>query len=267
MNQAHTEVPARVLVVDDERTTRHALCEALNLNGHQASYASSGDEALSMLKKETYQVVILDLQMPGIDGVKVLKAAETIVPDTVFIVFTAYASTETAVAALRSGAVDYLRKPSSFEAIFTAVDRAVIKQQERFRQKEAARLLEEVLTNFDSLKPKTAPLKQAKLLKQGVLETAEFSLNERQQTATYRGQLLDLTPVEYKLLHCFVRQPDTVLSYSQLAFQAHGTEMDEEEARTMLRTHLYRLNNKLGGKEQSPLKSVRGRGFILHTTP
>lgn len=262
MNQLQTAVPARVLVVDDERTTRHALCEALNLAGHQASYAASGDEALAMLAQEFYQVVILDLQMPGIDGVKVLKVAETMASDTAFIVFTGYASTETAVAALRSGAVDYLRKPCSFETIFAAVDRAVDKQQERFRQKQAARLLEEMLTNFSSLTPKP----QTKPFKQGIVETAEFSLNERQQTAIYRGTPLDLTPIEYKLLHCFVRQPDTVLSYSQLAFQTHGTEIDEEEARPLLRTHLYRLNNKLGGKEQSPLKSVRGRGFILYTT-
>ena len=252
---------AKILIVDDERTTRLALSEAFRQKGYLVSQAGSGDKAVLELSETSYDVVILDLEMPGIKGADILMQAEELAPDTAFIVLTAYASTDTAILALRSGVFDYLRKPSSLDKIFQAVERALAKQETQKRQKQAVGLLQQALSVWtepesvvsqesgDALKPSTAVI----------------TLDERLQTAIYKQTQLDLTPVEFKLLRTFIHQPNTILTYSELAQIIHGIDVDEMEARSLLRTHVYRLSRKLGDKDDTPLQSVRGRGVILYT--
>jgi DNA-binding response OmpR family regulator len=253
---------SKVLVVDDEKTTRLALCEALNQVGYQASHAASGHEALSVLAVTPYDVVILDLQMPGMSGVQVLQEVEQTAPDTAFVVFTAHASTDTAIAALRSGAVDYLRKPVSLETLFAVVERALKKQQQQKRQKEAVKLLRQAM---QTLQPPVG--EDAGKGETAVLRTAGIAIDEQTQSVHYQGKPLQLTPIEFKLLHHLVQQPDTVFSYAELAHVSHGMDVEEFDARALLRTHLYRLKQKLGGKAHGPLQSVRGRGVVLTSSP
>jgi DNA-binding response OmpR family regulator len=253
---------AKVLVVDDEKTTRLALCEALNQVGYQASHAASGREALSALAASHYDVVILDLQMPGMSGVQVLQEVEQAAPDTAFVVFTAHASTDTAIAALRSGAVDYLRKPVSLERLFAVVERSVNKLRQQKRQKEAVQLLHQAM---QALRSSVVDSKREG--ETAVLQTAGITIDEQTESAHYQDQSLHLTPVEFKLLRHMVRQPDTVFSYMELARVTHGMDVEEIDARTLLRTHIYRLSQKLGGKAHSPLQTVRGRGVILYSSP
>jgi DNA-binding response OmpR family regulator len=251
---------AKILIVDDERTTRLALSEAFRQKGYQATQVGSGDRAIAELVDTFYDVVILDLEMPGIKGTDVLVQTENLAPDTAFIVLTAHASTETAILALRSGAFDYLRKPSSLDKIFTAVDRAIAKQEAQKRQKEAVGLLQQAFNALSS--PKLTNTMSAEYAAAG---TADILLDERQQTALYKQTQLELTPIEYKLLKIFVHEPDTIITYAELAQQIHGMDVDESEARSLLRTHVYRLSRKLGDKEDTPLQNVRGRGVILYT--
>ncbi len=254
--------PAKVLVVDDEKTTRMALCEAFNQVGLTANHASSGYEALSALAASHYDVAILDLQMPGMSGVQVLKEAEELTPDTAFVVLTAHASTDTAIAALRSGAVDYLRKPISLEALFAVVERVVKKQQQQKRQREAVQLLQQAM---QTLQPEVVD--NGREVETAVFQTAGITIDEQTQSAWYQGKPLQLTPVEFKILCYLVRRPDTVITYATLAQMSHGMNLEEADARTLLRTHIFRLNQKLGGKTHSPLQAVRGRGVILYSSP
>ena len=251
---------AAILIVDDERSTRQALGELFHQLGYKASQAASGDEALNLLAEQSYDVVVLDLRMPGKDGVAVLAVAEEIAPDSAFIVFTAYASTDTAIAALRSGAVDYLQKPCSLQTIAEAVEKALEKQQAHKRQKKALNLLQQVV---DTLQTEDSP--RAKYA--AADKPTDFILDEQQQLILYANKLLDLTPTEYKILRHFILQPNTLFDYVTLAQVSHGVMVDEAEARTLLRTHLYRLNTKLSENRPSPLKLVRGKGFILTTNP
>ena len=256
-----------VLIVDDERTTRLAISEALNQLGFHAQAVGSGEEAVDFLRQETVQVVILDLEMPGLKGTDVLVAAETIASDTAFIILTAHASTETAITALRSGAVDYLRKPSSLKVIATTVAKAARKQQEKSRQQQAIKLLQQAMSTFQP--PKT-PSSQSALKTddhKNLIHVGQVAIDTHKQIAFYKEKDLDLTPIEYRLLHRLANSPNTICTYSQLGEASHDVEMDEVEARALLRTHMYRLGRKLGGKESSPLQSVWGRGFILNTTP
>lgn len=256
-----------LLIVDDERTMRLVLGEAFRQRGYAVDVAASGDEALEMLTAVNYDTVLLDLQMPGLTGNQLLAMADDVAPDTAFVVLTAYASAETAITALRSGAVDYLRKPSSFEIIFAAIEKAKQRQQTLRTQRNAALMLAQIKKTLNGTVFQDAMLttpSAASTEAYPVIEVGIIRINENGQTVFCRQLPVELTPVEYRVLHTLAKQPNTVLSYSELASQSHDTDMDEDEARTLLRTHIYRLRNKLSSQEITPIEIVRGRGVILH---
>ncbi len=102
---------ARVLVVDDEEGIREFLAEALEDDGHVAVRAADGLEAVRILTRESFELMITDLKMPGLDGMGLVKKVRAEQPEMEVIVLTAYGTVETAVEAMRLGAFDYLQKP------------------------------------------------------------------------------------------------------------------------------------------------------------
>src|SRR3989338_2762695 len=99
---------ARILVVDDERSMRELLSIVLKRDGHEVVVAENGAAAVEILERERVDILITDIRMPEMSGVDVLREAKRIDPDIISIVMTAYASTDTAVEALRLGAADYV---------------------------------------------------------------------------------------------------------------------------------------------------------------
>ena len=119
-----------ILVVDDERSMREFLAICLRRDGHRVAAAQDGAEALAVLGAgESFDLVITDLKMPGpLDGLGVLDAVKKQSPETQVIVVTAYATAETAIAAMKRGAYDYLTKPFKVDEIGVVVDRALERQ-------------------------------------------------------------------------------------------------------------------------------------------
>jgi two-component system, NtrC family, response regulator PilR len=121
-----TERPhGHILVVDDERSMRELLMIVLRREGHRVYLAENGAAAVGVLEKNAVDVLISDIKMPGMSGVEVLREAKRIDPDIVGIMITAYASTDTAVEALRLGAYDYLTKPFDVEELKAKVNNAL----------------------------------------------------------------------------------------------------------------------------------------------
>ena len=108
-----TTAPARVLVVDDERSMRELLSIVLKRDGYEVLVADDGVRAIELLKKQRVDILITDIRMPQMSGVDVLREAKNIDPEIISIVMTAFASTDTAVEALRLGAADYVHKSPS----------------------------------------------------------------------------------------------------------------------------------------------------------
>jgi two-component system response regulator PilR (NtrC family) len=120
---------SRVLVVDDERSMREFLAICLRREGHEVSVAASGEQALASLETEPVDVIVTDLKMPGpIDGLGVLEAARRPEHGAEVIVVTAFATPETAIAAMKQGAYDYLTKPFKVDEINAVIGRALEKR-------------------------------------------------------------------------------------------------------------------------------------------
>jgi len=119
---------AKILVVDDDQGMREFLEILLIRDGYEVAIARGGKEAIGLCKKHKFDLVITDLKMPGIDGIDVLKNIKEISPETMVILITAYASGETAVAAMKEGAYDYLEKNFDVDDLKAVIKDALSKK-------------------------------------------------------------------------------------------------------------------------------------------
>ncbi|MDY6875553.1 MAG: response regulator transcription factor [Chloroflexota bacterium] len=255
---------ARILIVDDERATRHTLAELFRRMGYRAVEADSGQAALEHIAHQRFDLVILDLKMPGMDGTEVLKAARPLAPGTVFIILTAYGTLDSAIASIRHGAFDYLLKPSPVKEIIRAVEAGLTKrQQQQQRQEEPVALLERALANLKTAaqKPKSPPLTKR------FLQVPDITVDALRRLVVVRGQPVDLTPTEFDILTYLMRHCDRVVSCRELVAHVRGYDLDERDARLLLRSHIHRLRRKLKRDVDrlGLIRTVRGSGYILST--
>ena len=138
------KIPASVLVVDDEKDFVEMLSLRLQEVGEKVSTAYNGKECLETLEKTNIDVVILDIKMPGMDGMETLREIKKRFPIIEVIMLTGHGSTETAVEGMKSGAFDYLMKPADFDDLTAKLEGARKRkdeQEERIRKAEATFLL------------------------------------------------------------------------------------------------------------------------------
>jgi len=138
------KIPTRVLLVDDEKDFVEMLSLRLNEVEEKVTVAYSGKECLETLKKKEIDVVILDIKMPGMDGIETLREIKKRFPLVEVIMLTGHGSTETAVEGMKMGAFDYLMKPADFDDLTAKMEAARKRkeeQEERIRKAESKLLL------------------------------------------------------------------------------------------------------------------------------
>jgi DNA-binding NtrC family response regulator len=138
------EMKPRILIVDDEKDFTESLAERLALRDYDVSTSFSGEEALEKLRTYNLDVVILDVQMPGLDGIETLREIKRIKPLTEVIMLTAHATVETAIKGMQLGALDYLMKPCDNEELVSKIERGYERkadQEERIRAAKVADIM------------------------------------------------------------------------------------------------------------------------------
>ena len=138
------KIPTRVMLVDDEKDFVEMLSLRLEEIGERVTAAHSGRECLAMLDKKEIDVIILDILMPGMDGIATLKEVKSRFPLVEVIMLTGHGTTESAVEGMKLGAFDYLLKPARFEELTEKLESARKRkdeQEERIRKAEAKLLL------------------------------------------------------------------------------------------------------------------------------
>lgn len=132
-------------IIDDEAIIHEVLGDLLTPEGYEVELSSNGEEALKKHTSRNFDLVLLDLLMPGINGMEVLKSLKKIDPYSVIIIITAYASLESAISAMKMGAFDYIQKPFKHEELLLTVKRAI---EHRRLQEENLRLKDELKIKF-----------------------------------------------------------------------------------------------------------------------
>src|SRR4051812_48760984 len=152
---------ARLLVVDDEESLRITTAAILQKEGYLVETAASGDEAINLLQKLEYDLVLTDLHMEGGDGLSVLNQIRRQAPLTISVVLTGFASVESAIAALQEGAYDYLVKPCDIESMKHTIRRGVEHRRLMLAEQKARADLQQLNLDLEQrIDERTAELKQ-----------------------------------------------------------------------------------------------------------
>ena len=255
---------AHILVVDDELAMRESLREILELEGFQVSLADGGEAALDILEQTPIDLMLLDLKMKGMDGLETTEAAKHLSPETVIIMLTAHGTLESAIAAMRYGAFDYLLKPAAVGDIIASVQRGLAHRAQMLRQRDLVGLMQRAITELQPA-PVALPSKGA----ERHLKLREIDLDLQRHTATVRGRLLDLTLTEFRMLAYLMERPDQVISPRDLVSAVQGYKADEHEARAIVRVHIRRLRQKIEPDPDQPeyVLNVRGVGYVFASEP
>ena len=136
----------RILVVDDELFVRELLLEFLSSEGFEVSLADSGEKAVVLMQSEPADVVLVDLKMPGIDGIETLKQIKKTAPNALAIVMTGYPTIGSSIEALRCGAYDYVVKPFKLNDLKSSIKRAL----EEHKLKDQTTRLKERITHLET---------------------------------------------------------------------------------------------------------------------
>ncbi len=237
---------ANILVVDDEPVARQSLTDIIKLEGHNVVSAPNGQAAVEHVRTHPIDLMIVDLRMPGMDGLEVVQVVNQISPETEVILLTAFGSTETAIQALRLRIHDYLLKPASPAQVLTSVKKGLTRRSTRTRVSAMAANtdVDEAVEVF-SLKDGTT-----------------VDLSRRQ--IRHKNKVEHLTPAEGRLLRILIENEGKVFSHRELVLLVQGYDTTQREAPEILRPLVSRLRHKL---DQFPslserVVSVRGTGYL-----
>ncbi|MDY0087057.1 MAG: response regulator transcription factor [Coriobacteriia bacterium] len=228
---------ARILVVDDEDSILQFVSYNLKKEGYEVEVARTGDEALDLAAQRTFDLIILDIMLPGSDGYEVCRRLRTY--SDVPVLFLSARDTELdKVVGLEIGGDDYLAKPFGIREL----------------QARVKALLRRSVAGAPS-HPEQLPGER--------LEASGIVLDEAAHEARFAESLIDLTPREFELLATLMRYPGQVLSREQLLKQAWGWEFLVETK--TVDTHIKRLRDKLtaAGIDPSVVETVRGYGYRI----
>lgn len=261
------EFSARILIVDDEPTTCMALTRALTLMGYQVDSALSGQEALARMNALPYDVMVLDLRLPDMKGEEVLQQARRIQPDLLVIILTAYASLDSAIAAVKAGAADYLLKPYSIHALEEAIAKALHRRREQMRRDHLLRVIAEAVEQLGLEEPAGAPVRisPGRFLRQGRL-TLDREKREAIIVGDQKETEVPLTHNEAAVLEYLMERPEVVVSCRELAQNVLGyRDLTEREAETLIRPLIFRLRKKIEPDADQPIwvRTVRGKGYFF----
>ena len=253
------EVRGRILIVDDELAIRLTVREILRRANYDAVAAASGEEALGLIQSQPFDLALIDLVMPGTDGIELMRRLQEMAPDTVTIVLTARGSMETAIEALRLGAHDYLTKPCDERLLKRCIETGLAKRREELHRRQlvdalSAAALELAGEPVTSAHAPAAPAGEP-------IRLGDLVIDVTGHTATVGGRVLELTPTEFDLLTVLASNTGRALSHRELVQAIRGYEAEAWEAREITRYHVHGLRSKLGGADY--VKTVRGVGYRL----
>jgi DNA-binding response OmpR family regulator len=257
-------LPAEILLVDDEATIRLTLGAMLERAGYGVTVADNGEEAVTLLERQAFDLLLVDMKMPGMDGVQVIAAARARQPDIAIIVLTGHGSLETAITGLHYHIFDYLLKTTAPDQVIERVKAGLAAREQELRQHTLINVVGAAMQELRGApSPQEADLAapaSARSLMIGALQ-----LDTWRQEATLAGRTLALTPTEFRVLLCLAEHAGTMLPYAQLVRSAQGYDTGELEAGELIKPHIHHLRQKLEPDSSVPryILNVRGKGYLL----
>ncbi len=224
----------RILLVEDDDRIAKPLAEALRHQNHGVDIAKDGVEGWDYATAVQYDLILLDIMLPRLDGITLCKRLRSGGNQALILMLTARDTTTDTVVGLDAGADDYLVKPFKLEEL-------------------AARIRALARRSGDTQPP--------------ILSHGKLQLDSGSCTVTYAGQLLSLTPKEYRILECFLRSPTQV--FPRAALLDKLWELDQLSGEETIKTHILNLRRKFKavGCPDDVIENVHGLGYRLSNLP
>ena len=220
MSASASANPIQVLLVDDEPSIRRALGTPLNEMGFATTEAPRGEEAIQLVQSQTFDIVLLDMNMPGIGGMKTLVRLRSIAPRLPILMLTVVDGEEEKIAALECGADDYITKPFSIREVIARMRSAVRRAQAPERNEDAP------------------------------VRIGEIEMNPIRRTVFKAGQSIHLTRKEYEILYYLMTHAGRAVTYGKLLTAVWGPDYRSEV--DYLRTFMRQLRKKIEAEPSNP---------------
>ena len=224
------ETPIKVLIVDDEAGVRELLKDALKLAGFETHTASDGMSALTALRTYTPDIMIIDINMPLMDGFELVERLRETGNEVPVLMLSARADRVDVTRGLTLGADDYVVKPFGLEELVLRL-KAILRRS-HFNATQAA-----------------------------TISCGPISIEDGIHTVTFNGDAVDLSPTEYRLLQVLIENKNRVLSKSLLLDDVWGITFESES--TVVDTYISYLRKKLHRDGFEGIKTIRGVGFVI----
>ncbi|MFF9274884.1 response regulator transcription factor [Streptomyces griseosporeus] len=248
-------MPQTVLLAEDDRAIRHALERALTLEGYQVTAVADGVEALAQAHKSPPDVLVLDVMMPGIDGLQVCRVLRAEGDRTPILMLTALVETADRIAGLDAGADDYVVKPFDVEEVFARL-RALLRRTSPAGEPLAGTA--ETPTGTPEAAPSRHPAPDAR----HHLHAAGLRMDPQARRAWRGTRELELTRTEFELLELLVRNAGIVLDHSTIYDRIWGYDFGPGSKN--LAVYVGYLRRKLDEPGAPQLiHTVRGVGYVL----
>lgn len=218
----------QILVVDDEQAIRDLITDVLNIAGYEVFSAADGLVALNQIRKQKFDLIILDVNLPKLDGFAILEKVRESAPTQPIIMISARTDKDDVTHGLRLGADDYVRKPFSVEEL-------VLRIENRLKR------------NISSAAE--------------IFYCGPISLNDSEHEVKFNDEVVDLSPTEYNLLLMLIQNQNRVMTKEKLLDLVWG--LDFETSTNVVDTYISYLRKKLHREDFDGIKTVRGVGFKL----
>jgi two-component system, OmpR family, response regulator len=224
------ETPIKILIVDDEAGVRELLKDALKLAGFETLTANDGMSALTALRSFTPDIMIIDINMPLMDGFELVERLRKAGNDVPVLMLSARADRVDVTRGLTLGADDYVVKPFGLEELVLRL-KAILRRSHFNAATSAA------------------------------ISCGPISIDDGKHVVTFNGEVIDLSPTEYRLLQVLIENKNRVLSKTLLLDDVWGITFESES--TVVDTYISYLRKKLHRDGFEGIKTIRGVGFVI----
>ena len=220
----------QILIVDDEKSIRDLITDVLVIADYEVTPAADGLSALNLIRKTKFDLILLDVNLPKVDGFAILEKVRESAPTQPIIMISARVEKEDVTHGLKLGADDYVRKPFSVEELVLRI--------------------ENILRRLKKNNPE-------------IFVCGPITLNEREHKVTFNDEIVDLSPTEFNLLSVLIQNQNRVLTKEKLLELVW--DLDFETTTNVVDTYISYLRKKIHKEGYEGIKTVRGVGFKLES--
>ena len=264
MNQS-----GHILIIDDEVNLRQTLARILHNAGYEVTTAENGMQGIALLSQHNFDLLYMDIRMPDMSGLEVLKIIHADFPQLRVILFTAQPDLNSAVEALRSGATDYLLKPLKPEEVIRRTNAILSELKLERRKKEIQTQIEALQSELRDLDAEPGSEVETAIKTSDpddrYLTRGKLTLDLHARQVILDGRLIGLPPTTFDYLLVLVRHTPDMVDYQTLVAEAQGFQTESREAKELTKWHIHHIRQALEQDQNNPTQiiNLRNSGYRL----